>query len=61
MQGNYGYVGYCEFAEDDAPVCREVMAGLRDTEQKPEWKYVLEGPEWWGRRVGSAAAFLGIS
>ena len=24
----------------------------------PEWKYVLEGPEWWGRRVGGATAFL---
>jgi len=61
MQGNYDFVGYFEFAEADAPVFREVMAGLRDTEQNPEWKYVLEGPEWWGRRVGSAAAFLGIS
>jgi hypothetical protein len=34
------------------------MAALRDTEQNPEWKYVLEGPEWWGRRVGNAQAFL---
>ncbi len=61
MQGNYDFVGYFEFAEADAPVFREVMAGLRDTEQNPEWKYVLEGPEWWGRRVSGAAAFLGIS
>ena len=60
LQGNYDFVGYFEFAEADAPVFREVMAGLRDTEQNPEWKYVLEGPEWWGRRVSSAAAFLGI-
>ena len=34
------------------------MAGLRDTRQNPEWKYVLEGPEWWGRRVRDARAFL---
>ena len=61
MQGNYDFVGYFEFAEANAAVFREVMAGLRDTVQNPEWKYVLEGPEWWGRRVGSAAAFLGIS
>jgi len=58
MQGNYDFVGYFEFAEKDAPVFREVMAGLRDTVQNPEWKYVLEGPEWWGRRVGDATAFL---
>ena len=58
VQGNYDFVGYFEFAEKDAPVFREVMAGLRDTEQNPEWKYVLEGPEWWGRRVSSAAEFL---
>jgi hypothetical protein len=31
------------------------MAGLRDREQNPEWVYVREGPEWWGRRVGHAA------
>ena len=58
MQGSYDFVGYFEFAEKDAPVFREVMAGLRDTVQNPEWKYVLEGPEWWGRRVSGAAAFL---
>jgi len=58
LQGSYDFVGYFEFAEKDAPVFREVMAGLRDTVQNPEWKYVLEGPEWWGRRVSSAAEFL---
>jgi hypothetical protein len=26
--------------------------------QNPEWKYVLEGPEWWGRRVNTAVEFL---
>ena len=58
LEGNYDFVGYFEFAEADAPVFREVMAGLRDTSQNPEWKYVLEGPEWWGRRVRDAAEFL---
>ena len=58
LEGSYDFVGYFEFAEADAPVFREVMAGLRDTAQNPEWKYVLEGPEWWGRRVRSAADFL---
>ena len=58
LEGNYDFVGYFEFAEADAPVFREVMAGLRDTGQNPEWKYVLEGPEWWGRRVRDAVDFL---
>lgn len=55
---NYDFVGYFEFAEADAPVFRQVMEALRDTQQNPEWKYVIEGPEWWGRRVRNAAAFL---
>ena len=58
LEGNYDFVGYFEFAEADAPVFRQVMAALRDTEQNPEWKYVREGPEWWGRRVRNAEAFL---
>jgi len=58
LDENYDFVGYFEFAEADAPVFRQVMAALRDTKQNPEWKYVMEGPEWWGRRVGNAKAFL---
>ena len=58
LEGDYDFVGYFEFAETDAPVFRQVMAALRDTGQNPEWKYVLEGPEWWGRRVRDAKAFL---
>ncbi len=55
---NYDFVGYFEFAEGDASVFQQVMASLRDTAQNPEWKYVLEGPEWWGRRVRRAQDFL---
>ncbi|MCZ6561488.1 MAG: hypothetical protein O6948_00980 [Deltaproteobacteria bacterium] len=32
---------------------------LRDVAQNPEWAYVREGPEWWGRRVRSVAALWG--
>lgn len=49
----YDFIGYFEFAESDARVFHEVMAGLRDRAQNPEWEHVQEGPEWWGRRVGS--------
>jgi hypothetical protein len=57
-QGSYDFVGYFEFAEADAPIFRAVMAGLRDVAQNPEWAYVREGPEWWGRRVKSAIDLL---
>ena len=53
--GSYDFVGYFEFAEADAATFSAVMAALRDTEQNPEWAYISEGPEWWGRRVGNAA------
>ncbi len=52
----YDFIGYFEFAEAEAQTFRAVMAGLRDVSQNPEWAYVQEGPEWWGRRVESAAA-----
>ena len=50
-EGSYDFVGYFEFAETDASTFSAVMAALRDTEQNPEWAYVSEGPEWWGRRI----------
>lgn len=51
-EGSYDFIGYFEFAEADASTFSAVMAALRDTEQNPEWAYISEGPEWWGRRVG---------
>lgn len=52
LDAGYDFIGYFEFAESDAHVFRAVMAELRDRVQNPEWNYVREGPEWWGRRVG---------
>ena len=54
-EDGYDFIGYFEFAEVDAPTFSAVMAALRDLEQNPEWAYVSEGPEWWGRRVGGPA------
>jgi hypothetical protein len=59
QEGSYDFVGYFEFSDADAPIFRAVMAGLRDVAQNPEWAYVREGPEWWGRRVGCAAELWG--
>ena len=59
LEDDYDFVGYFEFAESDAPIFNAVMAGLRDPLQNPEWKYVREGPEWWGRRIRRAADWWG--
>ena len=58
-KGSYDFVGYFEFAETDTSTFSAVMAALRDTEQNPEWAYISEGPEWWGRRVGEPAGLWG--
>jgi hypothetical protein len=55
-EGSYDFIGYFEFAEADASTFRAVMAGLRNVAKNPEWAYVREGPEWWGRRVERAQA-----
>ena len=54
LDHGYDFTGYFEFAEARADVFDAVMKRLRDRRQNPEWNYVREGPEWWGRRVGSA-------
>ena len=54
-EGSYDFVGYFEFAEEDAPTFSAVMTSLRDVGRNPEWAYITEGPEWWGRRVGEPA------
>jgi len=54
QESTYDFVGYFEFDDEHAPVFEEVMKDLRDVEQNPEWKYVREGPEWWGRRIRQA-------
>jgi hypothetical protein len=52
LDAGYDFIGYFEFAASNAGVFRAVMDSLRDRAQNPEWNYVREGPEWWGRRVG---------
>jgi hypothetical protein len=54
LDSGYDFVGYFEFAEEHAQVFESVMRALRDRSQNPEWDYVREGPEWWGRRVAGA-------
>ncbi len=59
QESSYDFVGYFEFDEEHVSVFKEVMATLRDVSQNPEWKYVREGPEWWGRRIRQASDLWG--
>jgi hypothetical protein len=47
----FDFVTYFECTDDNMPVFDQICRALRDEHQNPEWKYVLEGPEWRGKRV----------
>ena len=49
--GEYDFITYFECEDRHLETFDEVCAALRDTRQNPEWRFVLEGPEWRGRRV----------
>ena len=59
LDAGYDFLGYFEFAPGHARIFDSIMAGLRDRAQNPEWNYVKEGPEWWGRRVDTPAELWG--
>jgi hypothetical protein len=50
-QGEFDFVTYFECTDENLPVFDQICRALRDERQNPEWKYVLEGPEWRGKRV----------
>ena len=47
----FDFITYFECTDGNLPVFDEICRALRDQRQNPEWKYVLEGPEWRGLRV----------
>ena len=47
----FDFITYFECTDDNLPVFDHICRALRDERQNPEWKYVLEGPEWRGKRV----------
>ena len=49
--GKYDFVNYFECADDDVATFHAVCARLRDVRLNPEWKFVVEGPTWTGKRV----------
>jgi hypothetical protein len=49
--GEFDFVTYFECSDEHLPTFDKICRALRDERQNPEWKYVVEGPEWRGRRV----------
>ena len=49
--GEFDFITYFECADAHLPVFDEVCRGLRDVTKNPEWRFVIEGQEWRGRRV----------
>lgn len=49
--GEFDFVTYFECADEHLPTFDGICRALRDERQNPEWRYVVEGPEWRGRRV----------
>jgi hypothetical protein len=47
----FDFLTYFECADENLAVFDEVCGQLRDQKQNPEWKYVIEGPQWRGKRV----------
>ena len=47
----FDFITYFECTNEHLATFDAVCAALRDTRQNPEWQYVIEGPEWRGRRV----------
>ena len=47
----YDFLTYFECADADVATFHAVCAALRDVDRNPEWRFVLEGPTWRGRRT----------
>ena len=47
----FDFITYFECSDEHLTTFDRVRKALRDPAQNPEWAYVVEGPEWRGRRV----------
>jgi len=50
-EDEWDFVTYFECADEHVTTFDQICHTLRDVRQNPEWRYVVEGPEWRGRRV----------
>jgi hypothetical protein len=49
--GEFDFVTYFECADEHIETFNQICRALRDERQNPEWRFVIEGPEWRGKRV----------
>jgi hypothetical protein len=47
----FDFITYFECADEHVETFDQICRALRDERQNPEWRYVIEGPEWRGKRV----------
>ena len=47
----WDFITYFECADEHLATFDQICQALRDVRQNPEWRYVIEGQEWRGRRV----------
>jgi hypothetical protein len=50
-ENEWDFVTYFECADEHLETFDGICRALRDVGQNPEWEYVVEGPEWRGKRV----------
>ena len=50
-EGEFDFITYVESTDEHLTTFDHVRCALRDEQQNPEWRYVLEGAEWRGHRV----------
>ena len=49
--GEFDFITYFECSDEALPVFDQICTALRDPMQNPEWRFVMEGPLWKGKRV----------
>lgn len=47
----FDFVTYFECSDKHLETFETIRKALRDQEQNPEWRFIIEGPEWRGHRV----------
>lgn len=47
----FDFITYFQCADEHLATFDQICRALRDERQNPEWRFVVEGPEWRGRRV----------